>query len=57
LAQGDTSGATAWLKENVQRFGGLYEPRDVIEKARGAAPSEAPLLAYLKEKFTGIYGL
>ncbi|WP_300019067.1 carboxypeptidase M32 [uncultured Roseobacter sp.] len=57
LAQGDTSGATAWLRENVQTHGGLYEPRDVIAKARGAAPSEAPLLAYLKEKFTGIYGL
>lgn len=57
LAQGDTSGATAWLHDNVQTHGGLYEPRDVIAQARGAAPSEAPLLAYLKEKFTGIYGL
>lgn len=57
LAQGDTSGATSWLRENVQTHGGLYEPREVIAKARGAAPSEAPLLAYLKEKFTSIYGL
>lgn len=57
LARGDTSGATAWLKETVQTHGGLYEPRDVIARARGAAPSEAPLLAYLKEKFTGLYGL
>lgn len=57
LSEGDTSGATAWLRENVQRFGGLYEPRDVIARARGASPSEAPLLAYLKAKFTGIYGL
>jgi carboxypeptidase Taq len=57
LAQGDTSGATGWLRDNVQQFGGLYEPRDVIARARGAEPSEAPLLAYLKAKFTGIYGL
>lgn len=57
FAQGDISGATGWLRENVQTHGGLYEPRDVIARARGAAPSEAPLLAYLKEKFTGIYGL
>ena len=57
LAQGDTSSATAWLRENVQTHGGLYEPREVIAKARGAEPSEAPLLAYLKEKFTSIYGL
>ena len=57
LSHGDTSGATEWLRENVQTHGGLYEPRDVIARARGAEPSEAPLLAYLKEKFTGIYGL
>ena len=57
LSRGETSGATSWLKDNVQQYGGLYEPREVIAKARGAAPSEAPLLAYLKEKFTGIYGL
>ncbi|MEM1074899.1 MAG: carboxypeptidase M32 [Pseudomonadota bacterium] len=57
LATGDTSGATGWLRENVQQYGGLYEPRELIAKARGAEPSEAPLLAYLKEKFTGLYGL
>ncbi|WP_298918262.1 carboxypeptidase M32 [uncultured Roseobacter sp.] len=57
LAQGDTSPATDWLRENVQSHGGLYEPRDVIARARGADPSEAPLLAYLREKFTTIYGL
>ncbi|MEM9638924.1 MAG: carboxypeptidase M32, partial [Pseudomonadota bacterium] len=57
LARGDTTGATTWLRDNLQIHGGLYEPRDVIARARGADPSEAPLLAYLKEKFTGIYGL
>ncbi|MEM1350845.1 MAG: carboxypeptidase M32 [Pseudomonadota bacterium] len=57
LSSGDTSGATDWLCDNVQRYGGVYEPKDVISQARGAAPSEAPLLAYLKAKFTSIYGL
>ncbi|CUH77669.1 carboxypeptidase M32 [Tropicibacter naphthalenivorans] len=57
LAQGDTSGATAWLRDNLQTHGGLYTPREVIERASGAAPSEAPLLDYLDEKFTGLYGL
>ncbi|MDW4497821.1 carboxypeptidase M32 [Sulfitobacter sp. D35] len=57
LAEGDTSGATSWLRENVQRHGGLFEPREVIERACGFAPSEKPLLAYLKTKFSGIYGL
>ena len=57
LAKGDTGRATAWLRENVQTHGGLYEPRDTIARATGSAPSEAPLLAYLEEKFSGIYGL
>jgi carboxypeptidase Taq len=57
LARGDTSYATRWLRENVQQHGGLYAPREVIEKACGTAPSEAPLLAYLEDKFNGIYGL
>ena len=57
LAQGDTARATGWLCQNVQRHGGLYEPRQVIEMASGAAPSEGPLLSYLEGKFGGIYGL
>jgi len=57
LAQGDTSAATTWLGANLQTHGGLYEPRDIIEKASGVVPSEAPLLAYLKEKFSTLYNL
>lgn len=57
LAHGDTGAATEWLRENVQRFGGLYEPKDLITRATGAAPSEAPLLDYLEAKFGDIYDL
>ena len=57
LGQGDTGAATGWLKDNVQRHGGLYEPRDVIARATGTAPTEAPLLGYLKDKFSQIYAL
>ena len=57
LARGDTSHATRWLRDNVQQHGGLYTPREVIEKACEFEPSEAPLLKYLEDKFGGIYGL
>jgi len=57
LSKGDTSKATAWLRENLQRHGGLHAPRDVIELASGQTPSEEPLLSYLEEKFSGIYNL
>ncbi|MEP5630702.1 MAG: carboxypeptidase M32 [Tateyamaria sp.] len=57
LGQGDTSAATGWLRDNVQCHGGLYAPRDVIARASGTAPGPEPLLAYLVDKFSGIYGL
>lgn len=57
LARGDTARATGWLAEHLQRHGGLYEPKEVITRAIGGAPSEAPLLDYLEAKFGAIYNL
>ncbi len=57
LSQGDTSGATGWLRDAVQRHGGLYAPREVIRRASGIEPSADPLLDYLESKFGGLYGL
>ena len=57
LAQGNPSAATGWLREKVQRHGGLYEPRQVITQACGRAPDAGPLLDYLEAKFGAIYGL
>ena len=56
LSQGDLRAATGWLAENVQQYGGLYEPREVITRACGGAPSETALLDYLEAKFGAIYG-
>ncbi len=57
LAKGQTSGATEWLRKNVQCHGGRYAPRDLITLATGNDPSEAPLLDYLETKFGELYGL
>lgn len=57
LAQGDTAPATTWLRENVQVHGGLYEPKEVIERASGQKISEKPLLDYLCTKFSTLYGV
>ena len=57
LTRGDTSGATGWLRQNVQRHGGLYEPRDIIRRASGGEISPAPLLDYLARKFGALYQL
>jgi carboxypeptidase Taq len=57
LAAGDTAAAVGWLGANLQTHGGLYEPREVVERACGFAPDEGPLLDYLEAKFRGIYRL
>ncbi|MDP4032320.1 MAG: carboxypeptidase M32 [Pseudorhodobacter sp.] len=57
LARGDARPATAWLRENLQRHGGLYEPREVVALACGFEPDEGPLLDYLETKFRAIYRL
>lgn len=57
LAQGDTSAATGWLRENLQQFGALRGPRDTIAHACGFTPDEGPLLDYLEAKFTALYRL
>ncbi len=55
LAKGELVAATGWLRAHVQRFGGLYEPGDLIERACGRAPDAGPLMRYLEGKFTGLY--
>ncbi len=57
LAEGSAKPATDWLRERLQRHGGLRPPRDTIAHACGFEPTEEPLLAYLEEKFSAIYGL
>ncbi|CUH48607.1 carboxypeptidase M32 [Ruegeria atlantica] len=57
LAAGDTTGATDWLHENVQQHGGLYAPRETIQRASGMEPGPDPLLGYLEQKFGELYGL
>ena len=57
LARGDTSAATGWLHEVLQRHGGLRAPRETIAAACGFEPDEGPLLDYLETKFGALYGL
>ncbi len=57
LARGDARPAMAWLRERVQRHGGLYQPAETIARATGSAPGPGPLLDYLEAKFGALYGL
>jgi carboxypeptidase Taq len=57
FAQGDTSRAVGWLRDNLQQHGGLRIPRDTIAHACGFEPNEGPLLDYLEAKFRALYQL
>lgn len=57
LARGEADPGVEWLRENVQRHGGLLTPAALIEQATGAAISPEPLLTYLEGKFSEIYSL
>ena len=50
-------GTLGWLRQNLQEHGGLHSPVETITRAAGSAPSPAPLMQYLEEKFTGLYDL
>lgn len=57
LEAGDPAPGLDWLRENLQRHGGLRRPRETIEHATGAEISEAPLLDYLDAKYCALYGV
>ena len=56
IASGDLAPLTEWLRQKVHRQGRLWAPREIIAQAVGHAPTEAPLLDYLEQKFSRIYG-
>ena len=57
LARGDGEPGAEWLRENVQRHGGLHRPTVLIEAATGKRPTVEPLLDYLEDKFGALYDL
>ncbi len=57
VAAGRLGPVTGWLRERLQRHGGLAPPRETIARACGFAPAAEPLLAYLEAKFGALYRL
>lgn len=54
---GDIPAVTYWLRGHIHRFGRTKTPAELIELAAGAAFDPGYYLAYLKEKYTRIYGI
>jgi carboxypeptidase Taq len=45
-----------WLQDNIYRFGKTYPAQDLLEKVTGSKLDSSHWLAYIREKFGGIYG-
>lgn len=57
LAAGEFGLVLGWLREHIHRYGRLYWPVDLIQRATGEAPTPVYLVRYLNEKFGSLYGL
>ena len=51
LQKGDIAGLKGWLGKNIHRYGAIYAPRELQERALGEAYKPERLLAYFEQKF------
>jgi carboxypeptidase Taq len=54
---GDYSTLLGWLRKHIHQYGAKYTPVELTEKVAGGPIDAKPFLAYLKEKYSAIYGI
>lgn len=57
FAAGDFTSLLAWLGEHVHQHGRKFTPDELVQRATGSPIAAEPWIAYVREKFTGLYGL
>ena len=57
LRSGDLHPITNWLEEHIWRFGAMYDPMELLERAVGEPFDPKYFTDYLEQKYTEIYGL
>ena len=57
IRSGDLSPITGWLEEHIWKYGGLYDPMELLERAVGEPFDPKYFTDYLEEKFSALYGL
>jgi carboxypeptidase Taq len=56
IRHGKFAGLKGWLTEKVHAPGRMYPGDDLMERVTGEKTSAKPFLAYLREKYAGLYG-
>jgi len=51
FARGEFTPLREWLTEHVYRYGGMYPPRELLQRVTGSDLDPEPYLAYLHAKF------
>lgn len=57
IRSGDLSPVTGWLEEHIWKYGAMYDPMELLERAVGEPFDPTYFTDYLEKKFTEIYGL
>jgi carboxypeptidase Taq len=57
IAAGKFDQLLIWLRENVHRHGRKYTPAELVKHVTGNDLTAANYVAYIKSKFSDIYGL
>ena len=57
IRQGEFSELLAWLRENVHRHGGKFEPQNLVQRVTGSKIDPQPYMRYLEGKYRQIYEL
>jgi len=54
MAKGNFTNINKWLKENIQKYGAIYTPKELIQKACNEEFNPKYYCDYLKNKFTSL---
>lgn len=57
IEKGDIATAGGWLKDNVHKYGAIYEPDELMKKITGEELKAKYYIEYLKNKYTELYCL
>ena len=55
FARGDFSRLLGWLRDNIHTHGRRYDTLELVRRVTGEELSPQPLLAYLQERYGGLY--
>ena len=56
FSRGEFKTMVDWLRENIHKHGARYRANVLCKRVTGEALSHKPLVDYMNDKYSGIYG-